>query len=100
MRTDEPEPVAKGRTITVTGKLTRADWQTHCFRSYGGRAVKLQFRKAGAGNYSTVKTVRADGAGSLKTTVTASTDGYGRYVFTGTSSTAPVKTTGDFVDVR
>jgi hypothetical protein len=95
-----PEPVAKGKTITVTGKLTRADWQTRSYRGYGNQAVKLQFRKAGASTYNTVKTVRADSAGSLKTTVTASADGYWRYVFAGTSTTAPVKATGDFVDVR
>ncbi|MET8802765.1 calcium-binding protein [Streptomyces sp. NPDC004546] len=95
-----PEPVAKGRTITVTGKLTRANWEDHLYHGYAGQPVKLQFRKAGSSTYSTVKTVNTDGSGNLKTTVTASTDGYWRYYFTGTSTTPAAKATGDFVDVN
>jgi hypothetical protein len=95
-----PEPVAKGKTLTVTGRLTRANWETHDYRGYVDQPVSLQFRKAGSSTYSTVKTVRTDSHGDLRTTVTASTDGYWRYSFAGTSTTAAVKATGDFVDVR
>ena len=35
-----PEPVAKGKTITVTGKLTRANWETHDYRGYTNQPVK------------------------------------------------------------
>jgi hypothetical protein len=43
-----PEPVAKGKKITVTGKLTRANWETKKYGGYGGRTVELQFRQTGA----------------------------------------------------
>lgn len=95
-----PEPVAKGKTITATGKLTRANWDTSDYRGYTNQPVKLQFRKAGTTTYSTLKTVNTDSSGNLKTTVTASTDGYWRWNFAGTSTTPAVKATGDYVDVR
>ncbi|MGW1798219.1 hypothetical protein ACWCQN_20055 [Streptomyces sp. NPDC001984] len=96
-----PEPVTKGRTLTITGKLSRADWETlGGYHGYTGQKVKLQFRKKGATTYATVKTVTTNSTGNLKTTVTAATDGYWRYSFPGTSTTAAVSAGGDFVDVR
>ncbi|MET7436544.1 hypothetical protein ACWERY_33600 [Streptomyces sp. NPDC004082] len=95
-----PEPVKKGRTITVTGALTRANWETHTYKGYTSQSVQLQFRKKGTDTYNTVKSVTSSSTGSLKTTVTAATDGYFRYSFAGTSTTPAVKATGDFVDVQ
>ncbi|WP_031478840.1 hypothetical protein [Streptomyces bicolor] len=95
-----PEPVKKGKTITVTGKLTRANWDTHKYAGYANQSVKLQFRKKGSSTYTTLKTIKTNTYGDLKTTVTASTDGYFRYRFEGTSTTPAVSATGDFVDVQ
>ncbi|MER5533308.1 hypothetical protein [Streptomyces mirabilis] len=95
-----PEPVKKGKTITVTGKLTRANWETNKYAGYTGQSVKLQFRKKGSTTYTTVKTIKTDGYGNLKTTTTASVDGYYRYSFAGTSTTPAVSAAGDYVDVR
>ncbi|MFS4091460.1 calcium-binding protein [Streptomyces sp. AF1A] len=95
-----PEPVTKGRTITVTGKLTRANWETHDYRGYTGQTAKLQFRKAGSSTYTTVKNVTTDSHGNLKANVTASADGYWRYVFAGTTTTGTATAAGDYVDVH
>ncbi|MEU7471893.1 DUF5707 domain-containing protein [Streptomyces sp. NPDC044984] len=95
-----PEPVKKGKTITVTGKLTRANWETGTYAGYSGQSVKLQFRKKGSSTYSTVKTIKTNSKGELKTTVKASADGYYRYSFAGTSTTPAVNATGDFIDVK
>ncbi|MET9829550.1 hypothetical protein ABZ078_09595 [Streptomyces sp. NPDC006385] len=95
-----PEPVAKGRTLTITGKLSRANWEDNLYHGYTGQPVKLQFRKAGTSTYTTVKTVYTDSYGNLKTTTTATYDGYWRYSFAGTTTTPAVNATGDFVDVR
>ncbi|MFI9565263.1 hypothetical protein [Streptomyces rishiriensis] len=95
-----PEPVKKGKTLTVTGALTRANWDTHKYAGYSAQSVQLQFRKSGSSTYSTVKTVKTGSTGALKTTVTASVDGYYRFVFAGTSTTPAVSAAGDFVDVR
>ncbi|MFG2474035.1 hypothetical protein [Streptomyces fagopyri] len=95
-----PEPVKKGKTITVTGKLSRANWETNKYAGYTGQSVQLQFRKKNSTTYTTVKTVKTDGTGNLKTTTTASVDGYYRYSFVGTSTTPAVKAAGDYVDVQ
>ncbi|MGK3943183.1 hypothetical protein ABK046_32690 [Streptomyces caeruleatus] len=95
-----PEPVKKGRTITVTGKLARANWDTNKYAGYSTQPVKLQFKKKGATTWSTLKTIKSSTTGALKTTVTASTDGYFRYVFAGTTTTSPVNSAADFVDVQ
>ncbi|NED10330.1 calcium-binding protein [Streptomyces sp. SID9124] len=95
-----PEPVKKGKTITVTGKLARANWDDFKYHGYTSQPVKLQFLKKGGKAWSTVKTVKTDSKGALKTTVKASVDGYWRYSFAGTASTPAVNATGDFVDVK
>ncbi|MFI7383415.1 DUF5707 domain-containing protein [Streptomyces sp. NPDC049813] len=95
-----PEPVKKGKTLTVTGLLSRANWDTSKYAGYTKQKVTLQFRKKSASTYSNVKTVTSDTKGNLKTTVKASADGYFRYQFAGTSTTPAVTSTSDFVDVR
>ncbi|MFI0965866.1 hypothetical protein ACH4S8_31405 [Streptomyces sp. NPDC021080] len=95
-----PEPVKAGKTITVTGKLSRANWETGTYTGYEGRSVKLQFRKKGSTTYTTLKTITSGGSGALKTTTKATKDGYFRFVFAGSTTTGPATATGDFVDVR
>ncbi|MVO86157.1 calcium-binding protein [Streptomyces sp. p1417] len=95
-----PEPVKKGKTITVSGALTRANWDTKKYAGYTKQSVKLQFKKKGTSAYTTVKTVKTDTKGNLRTTVKASVDGTFRYVFAGTSTTPAVTSAGDAVDVR
>ncbi|MFC8263706.1 calcium-binding protein [Streptomyces sp. NPDC057291] len=95
-----PEPVKKGKTITVTGLLSRANWDTNKYMGYTQQKVTLQYRKKTSSTYTTVKTVTSSSTGSLKTTVTASADGYFRYKFASTSTTPAVTSTSDFVDVQ
>ncbi|MFD7505753.1 calcium-binding protein [Streptomyces sp. NPDC059850] len=95
-----PEPVKKGKTITVTGALTRANWETGKYGGYTVQQVKLEFRKANSSTYTAVKTVKSGSGGALKTTVKAAQDGWFRWNFAGTSTTPPVKAGGDYVDVK
>ncbi|MER7399319.1 DUF5707 domain-containing protein [Streptomyces sp. NPDC000151] len=98
-----PEPVVKGRTITISGLLTRANWDTYKYAGYTQQSVKLQSRAASGSTYSTLKTYTSgsgSAAGQVKTTRTASTDTCWRYSFAGTSTTPAVTSTGDCVDVR
>jgi hypothetical protein len=95
-----PEPVKKGSTITVAGKLSRANWENGTYAGYAGQYVKLQFRKKGSTTYTTVKSIKTSSTGALKTTVKASTDGYFRYSFAGSPTVAGVSATADYVDVR
>lgn len=84
----------------MTGRLTRADWVKHSYTGYGGKAAKLQFRKAGTSTYTTVKIVKANSTGSLRTTVKAASDGYWRWTFGETSTTGGATAAGDYVDVK
>ncbi|MFE5853464.1 hypothetical protein ACFQ61_09645 [Streptomyces sp. NPDC056500] len=95
-----PEPVVKGSTITVTGKVTRANWETRKYGSYGGRTVSLQFKPAGAASYTTVKKVHANGSGDLRTTVQASKTGTWRWAYYGNTTTGPSTSSGDSVVVK
>ncbi|KUN65945.1 hypothetical protein [Streptomyces griseorubiginosus] len=95
-----PEPVKKGRTITVTGKLSRANWTTGKYAGYANQPVQLQFRKKGSNTYTTLKTVNTSSTGTLKATTKAISDGYYRFAFAGTTTTGSTTAPGDFVDVR
>jgi hypothetical protein len=95
-----PEPVKKGRTLKVTGKLTRANWETGQYHGYTKQPVKLQYRKKGSTTWTTLKTVTSSSTGALSTSVTASADGYFRYSFAGTSTTPAVSSSSDYVDVQ
>ncbi|MFI7006493.1 hypothetical protein [Streptomyces sp. NPDC050145] len=95
-----PEPVSEGGTITATGNVTRANWETRKYASYEGRLVSLQFKPAGTTSYTTVKKVYANSSGNLKTTVKATKTGTWRWVYYGNSTTGPSTSAGDNVTVN
>ncbi|MFF4901003.1 hypothetical protein [Streptomyces sp. NPDC001068] len=95
-----PEPVKKGKTVTVTGKLTRANWDTGTYGGYSGQKVVLQFRKKTSSTYTNVKGITAGTGGALKTTTTATVDGYYRFSFATNATTGASTATGDYVDVK
>lgn len=95
-----PEPVAKGRTITVTGRVTRANWDTHTYQGYADRTVSLQFKAAGASSYKTVKKATSSSTGALRTTVKATGPGTWRWTYYGNSTSGAKSSTGDHVAVR
>ncbi|MGW2636951.1 hypothetical protein [Streptomyces sp. NPDC001348] len=95
-----PEPVQKGKTITVTGSLQRADWNNGTYAGYAGQEVLLQYRKKGSSTYTTLKKVKSGTGGALKTTTTATADGYYRFSFTTNTTTAASTAAGDYVDVK
>ncbi|MFD4600161.1 hypothetical protein ACFWPQ_19305 [Streptomyces sp. NPDC058464] len=95
-----PEPVKKGKTITVTGALTRANWEDNKYHGYATQSVVLQFRKKGTTTYKNVKGIKSSSTGTLKTTTKATVDGYYRFSFAGTATTPAVNATGDYVDVK
>ncbi|MEU5194350.1 hypothetical protein AB0G86_09830 [Streptomyces scabiei] len=95
-----PEPVVKGRAVTVTGKLTRANWSTKKYNAYSGRTASLQFRAKGTDSFKTVKKATTSSTGALKATVAASVDGSYRWVYYGNSTTGVATSAADHVDVR
>ncbi|MGW3210056.1 hypothetical protein ACWC94_39315, partial [Streptomyces sp. NPDC001135] len=95
-----PEPVVHGRTITVKGTLTRANWETHAYAGLSNVSVKLQFRKSGTSTYTTLKTVTSGSGGAVTATTTATSDGYYRFSYAGTTATGAATSASDFVDVQ
>ncbi|MFI8006481.1 hypothetical protein [Streptomyces sp. NPDC086010] len=95
-----PEPVAAGKTITVTGRVTRANWDTHTYQGYAGRTVSLQFKAAGTSSYTTVKKATSNSTGALKTTVKATRPGTWRWTYYGNTTSGAKSSTGDYVAVR
>jgi hypothetical protein len=62
-----PEPVSKGRAITVVGKLARGNWDDYRYHGYVNQGVDLQFRTT-SGSCARVKTVNTNSVGQLRTT--------------------------------
>ncbi|GLY32995.1 hypothetical protein [Kineosporia sp. NBRC 101731] len=91
-----PAAVKKGKTTTITGSLTRADWSTWSFKPYASRTLTLQQVKGG--QWTNVKKVKADAKGTVKTSVKVTAAASFRWSFAGdaasdrvTSPTARVK---------
>ncbi len=95
-----PEPVKKGGTLTIDGKLTRANWQSFKYDGYADQSVKVQFRADGAADFPNLKGIYSKADGTARTTVTATTSGDYRFSFTGAANTAAVSSTVDHVAVQ
>ena len=94
-----PEPVTKGKTISVKARLRIADWTNDRYVSYTNRIVDLQFRTA-TGKYTKVKSIKTGSTGYASASVTATSDGCFRLVWGGNSAAGRATGPGDCVDVR
>ncbi|MGW3108468.1 hypothetical protein [Streptomyces sp. NPDC001100] len=95
-----PEKVAKNAKVTVTGKLSRANWEDRKYHGYPGQQVRLQFKKTGAAHYSTVKTVTTGNVGQLTAKVTVTAAGSWRWYFPGTTTTSLKASAGDILNLK
>jgi hypothetical protein len=97
-----PEPVKKGGTVTVAGKLTHATSVrgTLHYTAYKGKTVTVWFDPTGPKGATKVATVttRADGTFSVKRT--QSVPGVWRAKFAGTANYAAATSIGDYVAVK
>lgn len=92
-----PEPVRKGRTLTVQGKLSRyvGGWKPG-----SGAPVKIYFRRAGTSSWALAGTTRSASNGVFRKSFTARLDGTWRAVYPGSATYLPTTGAGDSVDVR
>jgi hypothetical protein len=93
-----PEPVRKGRTITIRCSLIRASWDDLAYHHYGSQKVILEFRSP-TGSYHRVKAVTAQSDGTIKTTQTAGATGVWRFTYPGNSTSGASVAKGDSVKV-
>jgi hypothetical protein len=98
----EPETVARGGTLTITGSLRRANWEAGQFEPdtdpYAAPVV-VQFRHDDASKYSDVTTVRTGADGAFSTTVTAKKSGDWRVVYRGDDTSGAAESLEDHVVV-
>jgi hypothetical protein len=104
-----PEPVRRGATVTVKGRLARQAMapdrlstgaRIDKYVAFGGEPVVLQ-RRTLSGTYNTIRTVRSNKDGYLITKVNAlPEDRCYRWVYRGSDTTLPVTAGGDCVHVR
>jgi hypothetical protein len=93
-----PEPVKKGATITVKGRLHR---DKNGVQGPGPHApVYVYFKRAGTTTYTQVATATTDSNGWFKKTFKASVDGTWMAVYKETSGYLKSTSQGDFVDVK
>ncbi|MFI1047026.1 hypothetical protein ACH4U3_14630 [Streptomyces griseoruber] len=93
-----PEPVRKGRTLTVTGILQRQNGST--WTGVSGQHVTIRFRAAGAATGTRMATVTTGKGGRFTVTFTAKQDGTWSAAYTATGSYLDTTSVGDYVDVR
>ncbi|RKT77164.1 hypothetical protein DFJ68_0580 [Terracoccus luteus] len=94
-----PEPVTKGKPITIRGKLIIADWNNNRYVNYTNRTIQVQFRAGTSGPWTTVKSVVTGSDGWLSTTVTATQSGYWHVVWAGNSAAGANTSPADYVQV-
>src|SRR5690242_7023189 len=72
-----PEPVRKGRPISLKGRLLVVDWDAGRYVGFVKQLVSVEFRTP-TGAYAQVATAATDAAGWVRTTVPASRTGVWR----------------------
>ncbi|MER7749850.1 HtaA domain-containing protein [Streptomyces bacillaris] len=92
-----PEPVRKGRTITVKGTLRTLDGS---WKNTSGHSVDILFQAKGSKKWSRLATVRTNGKGVFTKGFTAKQDGTWKAQFKATSARLGTTSGGDYVDVR
>ncbi|MFC4908546.1 carboxypeptidase-like regulatory domain-containing protein [Actinomadura gamaensis] len=92
-----PEPVRKGRTITVKGRITK---YTGTWQPGSGAAVVISFLPRGAKTWKAVATVKAGRDGWFSKGFKASADGTWSASYAGSAAYLGSKSAGDYVDVR
>ncbi|MDX6364461.1 MAG: hypothetical protein QOC85_3471 [Streptomyces sp.] len=96
-----PEPVRKGRTITVKGVLQDRKPGASSWQAYGGKKVQILFRPKGKKTWYLMTTVTAKANGSFSKGLTAQQDGTWVPVFLEPDSKHFVGSgSEDYVDVR
>ena len=92
-----PEPRRKGQNLKITGQVSRANWDTGKYESFGAY-VKLQFKSDTEESYRSVRTIWDNGA-SATTTVKVARSGSFRYYYPGDGEHAPSFSRADYVKV-
>jgi hypothetical protein len=94
-----PEPVRKGRALTVSGRLKRLQYSPGPYIAYSGKTVRIYFKAKGATSWTFMGTTTTSGTGQFRKSFTAARDGVWRAYFAGTSRFDKQASRDDHVDV-
>jgi hypothetical protein len=92
-----PEPITKGRRLTVAGTLKR---DTTSWKAFSGQSVKIYFAAKGTTTWTYEGTAKTSSTGHFSHTFTAAKDGTWRATYAGSTTYLAVTGSGDYVDVR
>jgi hypothetical protein len=92
-----PEPVKKGRTLTVGGTL---QWYAKTWHPLNGVNVTVYFKRSGSKSLAKMATVTSDRSGRWQKKFKAAKDGTWYAVARAEDPYLPIATSGDYVDVR
>ncbi|WP_026412482.1 carboxypeptidase regulatory-like domain-containing protein [Actinomadura oligospora] len=92
-----PEPVRKGRTLTVKGRVTK---QVGTWKAGAGATLTVYFKPSGSSKWKAMGTAKADRNGWFTKNFKASADGTWAAAYAGSSTYLGVWSAGDYVDVR
>ncbi|MDN3352986.1 hypothetical protein [Actinomadura sp. DC4] len=92
-----PEPIAKGKRLTVAGTLKR---DTTSWKAFSGQSVQIYFAAKGATSWTYEGSAKTSPAGHFSHAFNAVKDGTWRATYAGTTTYLAVTGTGDYVDVR
>jgi hypothetical protein len=93
-----PATLPKGQELTLSGYLTRANWDTGKNEKFAP-TVKLQFKANGAAKFKSVRTIQAGGA-TTSVKVTAKRSGTFRFYYPGDDQSAASASAGQKVTVQ
>ncbi|MFG2969195.1 hypothetical protein ACGFZS_38605 [Streptomyces sp. NPDC048288] len=92
-----PQPVTKGKTLTVKGLLQH---NTTAWKAYGGQRVAVLFRATGTTTWKTVTTVTTNSTGHFTAKPKATKDGTWVIDYAGNNTHFASRSAQDFVDVH
>jgi hypothetical protein len=92
-----PEPVVKGKPITVKGRLDRliGTWQP----AAANAAITIYFKPTGATTWTSMAALKTTSTGTFSKQFTASKDGYWMAKYNGSSTYLGIEGPADYVDV-
>lgn len=92
-----PEPVRKGKALTVTGQLNR---RIDAWDSFPGQRVYVYFRAKGSHDWTYKGVAATDRNDLFRKGFKAGKDGTWRVIYRGNTTYLPVTSIGDYVGVR
>lgn len=95
-----PEPIRKGRTLNVSGRLLRVNNLGTGYTSYSGKTIRVYFLAKGAESWTYMGSTKTAEDGRFRKAFKAKRDGVWRAYFPGTSNFDRQKSRDDYIDVR